>query len=251
MGRLARAAAPASAQSEIAKIELAGVAFRVGDGAGARTIIDGVSLSVAEGELVAVMGPSGSGKSTLLSLVGGLITPTAGVVRVDGHDVGAMAHDERARLRLTRLGYVFQELNLVAALTVGENVSLPLELSGVRARDARRQVQEALDRAGLADRVGAYPDDLSGGERQRVAIARATIGGSRLLLADEPTGALDSVNGHAIASLLRETATAGLLVTHDESIAAYADRVVRMQDGRLQPPGDGAAGLLPAIATGA
>ncbi len=217
-------------------ISLTDVVFRVGDGAAARTIIDGVSLSVAEGELVAVMGPSGSGKSTLLSLVGGLITPTSGVVRVDGKDVGAMSHDERAKLRLERLGYLFQELNLVSALTAGENVALPLELSGVRTQEARQKARAALARVGLADRAGAYPDDLSGGERQRVAIARATIGGARLILADEPTGALDSVNAHAIAALLRESATAGLLVTHDESVAAYADRVVRMQDGRLSAP---------------
>ncbi len=223
-------------------IHLSDVVFRVGDGAEARTIIDGVSLAVAEGELVAVMGPSGSGKSTLLSLVGGLITPTSGTVCVDGRDVGAMSYDERAKLRLDRLGYVFQELNLVASLTAGENVSLPLELSGVRTRDARREARAALGRVGLEDRFGAYPDDLSGGERQRVAIARATIGGARLILADEPSGALDSVNAHAIAALLRRTATAGLLVTHDESIAAHADRVVLMQDGRLQTPGTAPAG---------
>lgn len=231
-------------------IDLSDVVFRVGDGPQARTIIDRVSLSVAEGELVAVMGPSGSGKSTLLSLVGGLITPAAGVVGVDGRDVGAMSYDQRAKLRLNRLGYVFQELNLVTVLTVGENVSLPLELSGVRKRGARRQARAALERVGLGERFGAYPDDLSGGERQRVAIARATIGGARLMLADEPTGALDSVNAHAIAALLRESATAGLLVTHDEAIAAYADRVVRMQDGRLGTPEGERAGPPVTAATG-
>ena len=159
-----------------------------------------------------------------------------------------MSYDERAKLRLSRLGYLFQELNLVAALTAGENVSLPLELSGVRTRDARRQARAALERVGLEDRFGAYPDDLSGGERQRVAIARATIGGMRVMLADEPTRALDSINAHAVAALLRESATAGLLVTHDESIAAYGDRVVRMQDGRLEAPDDESAGRSLAIA---
>lgn len=206
---------------------------------------------MADGELVAVMGPSGSGKSTLLSLVGGLITPSAGVVRVDGRDVGAMSYDKRAKLRLSRLGYLFQELNLVAALTAGENVSLPLELSGVGTRDARRKARAALERVGLEDRFDAYPDDLSGGERQRVAIARATIGEARLMLADEPTGALDSVNAHAIAGLLRESATAGLLVTHDASIAAYADRVVLMEDGRLMAPEAEAGDPSVSIATGA
>ena len=194
-------------------------------------------LSVREGELVAVMGPSGSGKSTLLSLVGGLDRPSSGAVLVewDRPRRDWMAAG-LALLRRRTVGYVFQELNLLAGLTAAENVSLPLELDGVAPGKARAAALEALDRVGIAGLADRFPDDLSGGEQQRVAIARAIVGSRRVLLADEPTGALDSVSGEGVMRLLRahcDAGGAGLLVTHDAAHAAWADRVVFLRDGRI------------------
>ena len=195
------------------------------------------SLTVSAGELVAVMGPSGSGKSTLLTLAGGLDRPTEGVVRVLGRDLAGLGPDQLAAVRRRTLGYVFQELNLLPGLTAAENVSLPLELEGVRPGQARRQAIEALERVGLAKLVDRFPDDLSGGEQQRVAIARAVVGDRRLLLADEPTGALDSITGESVMRLLRDACddhgAGGVLVTHDAAHAAWADRVVFLRDGVL------------------
>jgi putative ABC transport system ATP-binding protein len=182
------------------------------------------------------MGPSGCGKSTLLTIAGSLEAPTAGDVLVAGADLSGMSANDRARLRRRSIGYVFQEFNLLAGLTAAENVSMPLELDGVKARVARAAALEALDGLGMADRVSSYPDELSGGERQRVAIARAVVGDRRLLLADEPTGALDSVNGEAVMRLLRAACTggvAGVVVTHDAQLASWADRVVFLRDGRV------------------
>ena len=178
------------------------------------------------GELVAIMGPSGSGKSTLLTIAGTLEDGTSGDVFVDGHEVSTMSRNERARLRRRSIGYVFQDFNLLAGLTAAENVSLPLELDGIRARTARAVAMGALEELGLADRAGRYPDELSGGERQRVAIARAVVGDRRLLLADEPTGALDSVNGEGVMRLVRaacKRGVAGVMVTHDAQLASWAD----------------------------
>lgn len=193
------------------------------------------SLQVAAGELVAVMGPSGSGKSTLLTLAGGLDRPTEGAVRILGQDLGAMTKDAVAALRRRTVGYVFQELNLLPGLTAAENVSLPLELDGARPGQARAAAVAALQRVGLADLADRFPEDLSGGEQQRVAICRAVVGERRLLLADEPTGALDSVTGETVMRLLRracdEDGAAGVLVTHDAAHAAWADRVVFLRDG--------------------
>jgi putative ABC transport system ATP-binding protein len=194
----------------------------------------GVSLQVRPGELVAVMGPSGSGKSTLLGLAGGLDTPTSGEVYVEGQALSTMSAAQLARLRRRSLGYVFQDLNLVPALTAVENVMLPLELDGARQGAARRTAQSALaevDLAGLADR---FPDEMSGGQQQRVAIARALVGPRRLVLADEPTGALDSETGEAVLRVLRarvDAGAAGLLVTHEARHAAWADRVIFLRDG--------------------
>ncbi len=207
-----------------------------GSGATAVPALREADLVVDAGELVAIMGPSGSGKSTLLTIAGTIEEPTSGEVYVCGADVAALSADAQARLRRRSIGFVFQDLNLLAGLSAAENVALPLELDGVRARVARVAAMRLLDELGLADRAGYFPDDLSGGERQRVAIARAVIGERRLLLADEPTGALDSTNGEAVIRLLRSACrrgVAGVLVTHDAQLASWADRVVFIRDGRI------------------
>jgi putative ABC transport system ATP-binding protein len=195
-----------------------------------------VDLTVEPGELVAVMGPSGSGKSTLLTIAGSLEEPTDGEVTVGGMPLSRLSRGERAALRRRAIGYVFQDFNLLAGLTAAENVSLPLELDGVAVRTARAAALSVLGRLGLAERADRFPDDLSGGERQRVAIARAVVGERHLLLADEPSGALDSVNGEAVMRLVRETCeggVAGVVVTHDAQLASWADRVVFLRDGRI------------------
>jgi len=182
------------------------------------------------------MGPSGSGKSTLLTIAGSLEEPTSGQVLVDGVDLGSFSRSDRAKMRRRSIGYVFQDFNLLPGLTALENVTLPLELDGVRAKAARSAGLAALDELDVAERAERYPDELSGGERQRVAIARAIVGERELLLADEPTGALDSVNGEAVMRLLR-TATqrdvAGVVVTHEAHLASWADRVVFIRDGHV------------------
>jgi putative ABC transport system ATP-binding protein len=217
-------------------LELDDVVRVHGSGAATVTALDGVSLSVAPGELVAVMGPSGSGKSTLLNLAGGLDRPTAGTVTVEGTDLGALSTRRLAALRRRSIGYVFQDLNLLPALTAAENVSLPRELDGVPLRRAREEAVAVLDRFGLADAADRFPEELSGGEQQRVAIARALVGDRRLLLADEPTGALDTVTGESVLRLMREqceSGAGGVLVTHESRHAAWADRIVFLRDGRV------------------
>jgi putative ABC transport system ATP-binding protein len=205
-----------------------------GSGAAEVHALRGVSLSVDAGELVAVMGPSGSGKSTLLHLAGGLDAPTSGTVLVEGTDLAGLSRSALARLRRRSVGYVFQDFNLVPALTAAENVALPRELDGAGARQARRDALAALDAVGIADLADRFPDDMSGGQQQRVAIARALVGDRRLVLADEPTGALDSETGEAVLRLLRarcDAGAAGVLVTHEARHAAWADRVVFLRDG--------------------
>lgn len=195
-----------------------------------------VTLAVERGELVAVMGPSGSGKSTLLNLAGGLDRVTTGEVLIDATPLSTLGAAALAALRRSSVGYVFQELNLVGGLTAVENVALPLELDGRSARAARAVALEALGAVGLGDDADRFPDALSGGEQQRVAIARALVGSRRLLLADEPTGALDSATGEAIIELLRQRCHAGaaaVLVTHEPRYAAWADRVVFLRDGEI------------------
>ncbi|MCP3782560.1 ABC transporter ATP-binding protein [Micromonospora sp. A3M-1-15] len=217
-------------------LELRTVHRTHGAGEAAVHALRGVSLTVAAGELVAVMGPSGSGKSTLLALAGGLDRPTGGEVLVEGEVLGGLPARDLARLRRRRIGYVFQDLNLLGSLTAVENVALPLELDGAGVRAARRLALAALaevDVAGLADR---FPDQMSGGQQQRVAIARALVGERRLVLADEPTGALDSQAGEAVLHLLRrrvDAGAAGVLVTHEARHAGWADRVVFLRDGVL------------------
>jgi putative ABC transport system ATP-binding protein len=210
----------------------------------------GVSLAVAPGELVAVMGPSGSGKSTLLNLAGGLDRPTSGEVRVDGQALQSLGKRALSALRRRRIGYVFQDLNLLASLTAAENVALPLELDGNGVRKARRLALAALSEVEMADLALRFPDEMSGGQQQRVAIARALVGERRLILADEPTGALDSQTGEGVLRLMRakvDAGAAGVLVTHESRHAAWADRVVFLRDGTIvdtSGPLDGAEQLL-------
>ncbi|MBL0887678.1 ABC transporter ATP-binding protein [Myceligenerans indicum] len=217
-------------------LKLTGVTRVHGKGAGEVHALRGVDLEVRRGEMVAVMGPSGSGKSTLLHLAGGLDTATSGRVEVAGRDVGSAGARERAALRRKHIGYVFQDFNLVPALTARENVMVPLELDGMPARRAREHARVALAEVGMEDMGARFPDDMSGGQAQRVAIARALVGTRGLLLADEPTGALDSVTGEAVLRVLRarvEAGAAGVLVTHDARHAAWADRTVFLRDGLL------------------
>jgi putative ABC transport system ATP-binding protein len=206
------------------------------DGADEVHALREVDLSVEAGKMIAVMGPSGSGKSTLLTIAGALESPTAGEVLVAGRPLSAMSRDERARLRRRAIGYVFQDFNLLPGLTAAENVALPLELDGMSAGKARAAGLAALDELGLADRAARFPDQLSGGERQRVAIARAVVGDRRLLLADEPTGALDSTNGEAVMRMILAACkhgVAAVVVTHDAQLASWADRVLFIRDGRV------------------
>ncbi len=217
-------------------LELRRVSKVYGEGPAEVHALRDIDLSVEPGALVAVMGPSGSGKSTLLTIAGSLEDPTRGEVLVGGSALSGMSRNAKARLRRRSIGYVFQDFNLLAGLTAAENVALPLELDGVAARKARAAGMEALEQLGLADRASRFPDELSGGERQRVAIARAVVGERRLLLADEPSGALDSANGEAVMRLVRaacQQGVAGVVVTHDAQLASWADRVVFLRDGRV------------------
>ena len=218
-------------------LELRQVSKVYGRGATEVHALAGVSLSVDPGAMVAVMGPSGSGKSTLLTIAGSLEEPTEGQVLIGGAALSAMSRNATARLRRRTVGYVFQDFNLLPGLTAAENVSLPLELDGLPTRRAGAAGLAALERLSLAGQASRYPDELSGGERQRVAIARATVGERRLLLADEPSGALDSGNAEAVMRLVHEACknggVAAVVVTHDAQLASWADRVVFLRDGRV------------------
>ena len=219
-----------------AALELQEVTRTHQDGPATVTALDGVSLVLEPGELVAVMGPSGSGKSTLLNIAGALDSPTLGRVLINGIDVSDLSPAAAAEIRRSHVGFVFQDFNLVPTLTAAENIALPLELgrtSRKQARDRALEVPETLDLSQLADR---FPAEISGGQAQRVAIGRALIGERRLLLADEPTGALDTATGEAVMNLLRQQIDAGgsgLLVTHEPRFAAWADRTIYLRDGRL------------------
>jgi putative ABC transport system ATP-binding protein len=217
-------------------LELLQVSKVYGSGPTEVHALSGVDLSVDRGELVAVMGPSGSGKSTLLTIAGSLEEATSGQVLVHGVDLATVSRSDRAKMRRRSIGYVFQDFNLLAGLTAAENVTLPLELDGIRARAARATGMEALEELSVAEHADRYPDELSGGERQRVAIARAIVGERGLLLADEPTGALDSVNGEGVMRLLRAAThrgVAGVVVTHEAQLASWADRVIFLRDGHV------------------
>jgi putative ABC transport system ATP-binding protein len=216
-------------------VQVHDLVMRLRSAAGVVTILDGVTLDVPQGQFVAVTGPSGSGKSTLLGLVAGLDRPTTGSIRINGVELSLLDEDALARLRLAKIGYVFQSFHLIPTLTALENVAVPLELAG--AADAVARAGALLDEVGLKARVGHYPAELSGGEQQRVALARAVANGPQLLLADEPTGNLDSATGAQIVDLLvglhRRHGVTLVLVTHDPALAAFADRIVELRDGRV------------------
>jgi putative ABC transport system ATP-binding protein len=226
-------------------LELRQVSKIYGSGASEVHALSQIDLSVERNELVAVMGPSGSGKSTLLTIAGSLEDATSGQVLVDGTDLSTVSRSDRAKMRRRSIGYVFQDFNLLPGLKAIENVTLPLELDGVSSKHARVAALEAMEELDVANRMDRFPDELSGGERQRVAIARAIVGGRGLLLADEPTGALDSVNGEGVMRLLRNAThrgVAGVVVTHEAQLASWADRVVFLRDGHVvdqtaAPPG--------------
>ncbi|CAN5821599.1 ABC transporter ATP-binding protein [soil metagenome] len=227
-----------------AVLEVRDVVKRYGAGETEIRALDGVSCRVQPGEFVAVMGPSGSGKSTLLHLAGGLELATAGSVTVGGAELGSMSPAALAEIRRRRVGYVFQRYNLVPGLTAVENVMLPLEFDGMAARPARSLAVAALERVGLEPPSDRFPDDLSGGQQQRVAIARAIVGDRELILADEPTGALDTLTGDLVIELLAELCaegTAVVLVTHEPRFASWAGRVLFVRDGRIVDQAGGAA----------
>ena len=208
-----------------------------GSGPTAVTALDDVTLHIKPGECVAVMGPSGCGKSTLLHLLGGLDRPTQGSVHIDGHDLSRLSDTQLAQLRRRKIGFVFQFFNLIPVLNAVENAALPVTLDGLRPASARAKASEWLARVGLSDRQTHRPDELSGGQQQRVAIARALVADPALVLADEPTGNLDTRASDEIAALLRQVANewgrAVVIVTHDPRIAAYADRIIFLKDGRI------------------
>jgi putative ABC transport system ATP-binding protein len=218
-------------------IRLAGVSKRYGIGEQAAVALDHIDLDVARGEFVSLMGPSGSGKTTLLNIIAGLDVPDTGSVLLDGVDLSTLADHQLADLRLAKLGFVFQAFNLIPALTVEENVSWPLEFAGHSRAEVRRRVTESLRRAGVGGRSARYPGELSGGEQQRVAIARAIATGPSILLADEPTGNLDSLTGHKILDLLQalnqSEGVTVVMVTHNVLAATYGDRTLEVQDGRI------------------
>ena len=217
-------------------LEMRRVSRTYGQGAAEVQALCDVDFTVQAGEMVAVMGPSGSGKSTLLTIAGTLEEATSGEVRVAGRDLSKMSGNAKARLRRRSIGYVFQDYNLLPGLTAAENVALPLELDGVSGRRARAAALRALDELGLRDRSRSFPDQLSGGQRQRVALARAVVGEHQLLLADEPSGALDSVNGEAVMRLILNACDRGMaavVVTPDAQLASWAHRTVSIRDGRI------------------
>jgi putative ABC transport system ATP-binding protein len=226
-------------------LDVVDVAKRLGHGAGEVQALKGVSLSLNGGELVLLMGPSGSGKTTLLSVMGCLMTPTRGIVRVRGRPIAGADPEALARLRRDHIGFIFQSYHLFPTLTAEDNVRLALDVRGQRSRRAAiRAARESLALVGLSHKTKAFPIELSGGEQQRVAIARAIVGNASAILADEPTGALDTQNGQAIMTVLAQIAKdqsrGVLVVTHDPRIVSFADRIVHIEDGRIvrEEPGE-------------
>lgn len=218
-------------------ITIRGVTKNFDEGSTKTLALDGVDMSVRPGEMVLMMGPSGSGKTTLLSIMGCILRPTAGQVLVQGHDVTAMDEKELPAVRLKHIGFVFQGFNLFPTLTAGENVELTLKLKGYRGRKVKDEARRLLELVGIGEKVDAFPADMSGGQKQRVAIARAVAGEPEVLLADEPTAALDTHTGQAVVEMMRELAhsegRAAVIVTHDVRLTEYADRVVHLADGRI------------------
>ena len=226
-----------------AAIDVRGVTKTYGTGDAAVHALEGIDLEVRSGEVLFLMGPSGSGKTTLLSIMGCILRPTSGLVSIGGEEVTRLKESQLPRVRLARIGFIFQGFNLFPALTVRENVELALELKGIQGRPARHLSTELLERVGLFDKAGQWPSNLSGGQKQRVAIARALAGEPGIILADEPTAALDGTTGRAILDLLRELAhergRAVVIVTHDSRALPYADRIVTIEDGRISNGGKG------------
>ncbi len=208
----------------------------LGTGAGQVQALKGVSLALACGQLTLLMGPSGSGKTTLLSVLGCMLTPTSGTVRIHGQSTTHARSKDLAKLRRDHIGFVFQSYHLFPTLTAMDNVRLALDIRGAPAKGAIVKAEEVLVTVGLSHKMNAFPRELSGGEQQRVAIARAIVGGASAILADEPTGALDSENGHAIMTILagiaKDPSRGVLVVTHDPRIVPFADRIIHMEDGR-------------------
>ena len=220
-------------------VAVRGIRKLYGEGSAATLALDGVDLDIVPGELVLLMGPSGSGKTTLLSIMGCILRPSSGRVRIAGEDVTSLSERELPAVRLKHIGFVFQGFNLFPTLTAGENVELALDLRGASRTAARRRAHELLEQVGIGEKYKTFPEDLSGGQKQRVAIARALAGDPEIILADEPTAALDSHTGHAIIAMMRELAhqrnRAVVIVTHDSRVLAFADRMVRIEDGKIAP----------------
>lgn len=221
-----------------------GIRHVYGEGATAFEALRGVSIEVRRGEVMLLLGPSGSGKTTLLQVIGGLLRPTQGVLRLDGRPLGNLDLDGLARVRLANFGFVFQAYNLFPTLTAAENVEVALDLIGIRGVAARRRSRELLGEVGLADKAGSFPSQMSGGQKQRVAIARALAADPAVVLADEPTAALDSTSGAKVVALFRKLADQGravVIVTHDSRILGAGDRIVEMEDGVIVPGSHAAA----------
>lgn len=217
-------------------VELKNIYKNYGDGEAEVHVLKDVTMSVREGEYLAVMGPSGSGKSTLMNILGCLDRPTSGTYLLDGQDVSSLSENELASVRLNKIGFVFQTFQLLPGETAAENVALPLIYAGVPKEERLERATAELEKVGLGDRTDFLPSQLSGGQKQRVAIARAMINGPKLLLADEPTGALDQASGKQVMALFRKLNEDGVtvvMITHDASIASNADKIVKIIDGRL------------------
>jgi putative ABC transport system ATP-binding protein len=218
-------------------IEATGIVKTLGEGAGRVEALKGITLSLAGGELTLLMGPSGSGKTTLLSVLGCMLSPTSGTVQISGRSTSGLDSEELAEMRRDNVGFVFQSYHLFPTLTAAENVRLALDVRGERSALARAKAEKALAKVGLSHKAKAFPRELSGGEQQRVAIARAIVGDASVILADEPTAALDSENGQAVMTVLAEiakdSARALFIVTHDPRIMPFADRILRIEDGRI------------------
>jgi putative ABC transport system ATP-binding protein len=225
--------------AHVAAIAGEGLVFDYRTEAGLVPVLRGASLDAAPGEVLLVIGPSGSGKTTLLTVLAGMLTPAAGRVRIEGNEITHLGNRERSKLRLHRLGFIFQGFNLIRAMSASENVELVLRARGLTRRECRRIARETFERLGIADKLQRLPVQLSGGEQQRVAIARALAGAPAVVLADEPTSSLDSENGAAVIRLLcelaRERGSAVVITSHDQRIAPFADRVVSISDGRCGP----------------
>ncbi|MBE8539632.1 ABC transporter ATP-binding protein [Geoglobus acetivorans] len=218
-------------------LEVRNVTKIYGSGRTAVKAVDNISFSISRGELVLLMGPSGSGKTTLLTLISGLLKPTSGSVKIDGVEITELSQKELARIRLEKIGFIFQHFNLLSALTALENVMIPLIIRGVGEREARKRAEKILADFGLKDRMHHKPEDLSGGEQQRVAIARAVISDPDLIIADEPTANLDSKKGREVMELIHSMVRDGkaaIIASHDPRVEDFADRVLRMEDGRLK-----------------